>query len=606
MCDSLHSFQTVYLLVDNRDLTTPVTESDSLRHWPSVAVWWKRRLALKGPSGETCDLVFVPIAERSGLQHVHPTWAGTFVLSAIAFLLPSTHFVLLDSDCLPVTLFEVGDLWKEAMLGLDEHFKDNRSAQGSTEGTQPKAHRSSCPNRDPYQVGQGVLLVTEHNAEINAGFIVVFASKHTSPVGRRKWLALQESRVEGHPRRDEELAKEGDRLTQVYWAFIEQLLSTAVPASNMSEEECGHWVQSGLALTPFAGCHTRFSVDWAICWSLIGEWTCRELFPPPVGPWPRNGHPRKLNESFAERRPPILTWARSCFEQGSLPSMLHLPGNAVMMVLPGDKMFQAQCLVAKRSRPAILHGYGGAKQAMPNQLTRLASGGWAPLATAMVGVSGCAPAWPGEDLRPVVGTSVDFRVVPEPLSKREELLLLSMWKRVPADQLPPHCAVATWLSAKKDLPANADPGGERSPHAVGVSTDISLLRELTCWNVLWQEPKDESETKHQLLALRILAYTMTEEQLSILVRLLLGDDSVTDFPHSRWCTAVKEMCAGYPLLKVTSKEHLTQFLGLLPPGVNNLMASTATGETKDGQGSTFPSVGGNALTSSQLTLYHKQ
>ena len=94
-----------------------------------------------------------------------------------------------------------------------------------------------------------------------------------------------------------------------------------------------------------------------ICWALIGQWTSRELFPPPKGKWPRNGHPEKLLNHFAERRPPILTWAHSSFEQGSLPSMLHLPGEAVLMILPGDRMFQAQCIVQQRCRPAILHGY---------------------------------------------------------------------------------------------------------------------------------------------------------------------------------------------------------------------------------------------------------
>ena len=34
-----------------------------------------------------------------------------------------------------------------------------------------------------------------------------------------------------------------------------------------------------------------------------------------------------------------------CFEQGSLPSLLALPGDASLMVLPGDGMFQAQRIV---------------------------------------------------------------------------------------------------------------------------------------------------------------------------------------------------------------------------------------------------------------------
>ena len=35
----------------------------------------------------------------------------------------------------------------------------------------------------------------------------------------------------------------------------------------------------------------------------------------------------------------MLTWARACFEQGSLPSLLALPGEASLLVLPGDGMF---------------------------------------------------------------------------------------------------------------------------------------------------------------------------------------------------------------------------------------------------------------------------
>ena len=42
------------------------------------------------------------------------TWAGTFVLAALCLVFPGLHIVLLDSDCVPVTLFEVEDLWQEA------------------------------------------------------------------------------------------------------------------------------------------------------------------------------------------------------------------------------------------------------------------------------------------------------------------------------------------------------------------------------------------------------------------------------------------------------------------------------------------------------------
>ena len=77
-------------------------------------------MALVGPANETCGLLYIPIGKQAGLHLVHPTWAGTFVLAALTRLFPRTQFVLLDSDCIPVMLFEVADLWKEASL-----IKDN-------------------------------------------------------------------------------------------------------------------------------------------------------------------------------------------------------------------------------------------------------------------------------------------------------------------------------------------------------------------------------------------------------------------------------------------------------------------------------------------------
>ena len=59
----------------------------------------------------TDTVVFVHISEDTGLDRVHPTWAGTYVLDACVFLFYSINFALIDSDCVPVTLFEVQELW---------------------------------------------------------------------------------------------------------------------------------------------------------------------------------------------------------------------------------------------------------------------------------------------------------------------------------------------------------------------------------------------------------------------------------------------------------------------------------------------------------------
>ena len=61
---------------------------------------------MQGPARELCDVVFFPVGQARGLHMVHHTCRlGVF---------PGLHIVLLDSDCVPVTLFEVEDLWREA------------------------------------------------------------------------------------------------------------------------------------------------------------------------------------------------------------------------------------------------------------------------------------------------------------------------------------------------------------------------------------------------------------------------------------------------------------------------------------------------------------
>ena len=81
--------------------------------------------------------------------------------------------------------------------------------------------------------------------------------------------------------------------------------------------------------------------------------------------------------------------------------MLHLTGSALLGVLPGDKMFQAQRLAPSCTRPVVLHGYGGAKRDIPRTLPGLAEEGWVPFAHAMVGYLDRLPPWCQDDLRPL-------------------------------------------------------------------------------------------------------------------------------------------------------------------------------------------------------------
>ena len=107
------SFETVYLITDNRDLLANTVNTDpGLSHWPVVAAWWKERIKYVGPYGEHTTVVFVPITSDTGLERVHPTWAGTYILDACVYLFLGTNFALIDSDCVPVTLYEIQELWR--------------------------------------------------------------------------------------------------------------------------------------------------------------------------------------------------------------------------------------------------------------------------------------------------------------------------------------------------------------------------------------------------------------------------------------------------------------------------------------------------------------
>ena len=208
-----------------------------------------------------------------------------------------------------------------------------------------------------------------------------------------------------------------------------ELLKRSRTGCELSPDEKTLWIQSGLALSPLMGTCLQYSVDVCLAWALIGEWTSRVLFPVPKGPWPRHGHAGAFVQNYQCRSPRIVPWARAAFEQGALPSLLMMPGLAPVLSLPGDRMFQATEITAGHQRPAIMHAYGGAKVGMERSLSSIAAEGWIPMAAAMLGTEAKPPMWASIGLRPVAGTTIDFRVLPPFLSEREKLLLLSCWQQ---------------------------------------------------------------------------------------------------------------------------------------------------------------------------------
>ena len=115
-CGYLVDFHTVYVMVDNRELANHKRRDPSLPHWPAAWMaftlsmsWWTtvswqttsdeippchtgRQLldggivasSSLGLTKEKTELLLFPISAATGLHHVHPTWAGTFVLACEA------------------------------------------------------------------------------------------------------------------------------------------------------------------------------------------------------------------------------------------------------------------------------------------------------------------------------------------------------------------------------------------------------------------------------------------------------------------------------------------------------------------------------------------
>ena len=127
-----------------------------------------------------------------------------------------------------------------------------------------------------------------------------------------------------------------------------------------------------------------------------------------------------------------------------LPSLQMIPGLTPVFSLPGDRMFQATEVTNGCQRPAILHADVGAKAGMERSLASIAPEGWLPMAAAMLGTVNKPPLWANVGLRPVVGTTIDFKVLPPILSERENLLMLSCWQQWDPTSVP-GSALSQWL-----------------------------------------------------------------------------------------------------------------------------------------------------------------
>ena len=107
-------------------------------------------------------------------------------------------------------------------------------------------------------------------------------------------------------------------------------------------------------------------------------------------------------------------------------------------VLPGDSIFQATHILPGYMRPAVVHGYGEAKVDLPVSLPGLSALGWTTLGASLVGTLGTLPQWckkdSGDSVRLAPGCDVSFRATPYPLSRKEEICLLGLWRHTSPEE----------------------------------------------------------------------------------------------------------------------------------------------------------------------------
>ena len=153
---------------------------------------------------------------------------------------------------------------------IEDVLQCQTPAQGSNpDGPAPKP-RKTQQDEGMHDAEQRVILVTEPHTDINAGFVVVLDSGHEAPLDIES-MDEQASQATGSALDKFWLDLAAEAFAKYRALTLEYLCNCSNP-TFLSVEEQGQVIQSGLALSPIAWAHTRYTVDWAIAWALIGEW----------------------------------------------------------------------------------------------------------------------------------------------------------------------------------------------------------------------------------------------------------------------------------------------------------------------------------------------
>ena len=274
----LPQYATVYVYVDNRKLSG----TDPPAYWPHFAPWIKGRCTVTGPYREKTTVSIFPSMLTQGLHQVHYTWAGAAALEALCLMFPTVkNFALIDSDCVPTSLFEIAEL---------VNLMTDKASRAEAMQHNTMASSSQCP--------PAVLLATEAKAELNAGLIIVTGQIPTgtadvdmdqaTPDAFMPLTAAQGSSPSDAPApKARRIAHPADRRSADEWVTALQDSRASFLATTAVPEDPAEAMRGGLLLTPLLGCKARTPLDWTHAWAMLGEWAGAIAFPiPEQGEWP--------------------------------------------------------------------------------------------------------------------------------------------------------------------------------------------------------------------------------------------------------------------------------------------------------------------------------
>ena len=147
------------------------------------------------------------------------------------------------------------------------------------------------------------------------------------------------------------------------------------------------------------------------------------------------------------------------------------------------------------------------------------------------------------------GTSIDITFGPHPLTQKEDLLLLSLWRR--HCHVPKGCALGTWL---KGINKELGPDNEESPHKVACPLNVAHpagaynVRSTVGLEFLNKLPPSIPFNRCVTTELRLLitAFEIENMDLGVLVSVLLAGVIPDNFPFffSGCCMAQRRSLSG--------------------------------------------------------------